>query len=92
MVFKLILSGRNSHQLIMDNGFRYTMNRKPHGPNLIAYYNCVVRSCPVRAETGGSLDDENIQLKKIFKAKFNMKYKKYLCPFHVKYIFLYMKF
>ena len=36
--------------------------------------------------------DENIQLKKIFKAKFNMKYKKYLCPFHVKYIFFYLKF
>ena len=63
MVFKLILSGRNSHQLITDNGFHYTMSRKPHGPNLMAYYNCVVRSCPARAATAGSLDDENIQLK-----------------------------
>ena len=62
MAFKIILSGKNSHQLITDDGFRYALNRKPQGPNLTAYYECVVRGCPARAATTGNFDD-NIQLK-----------------------------
>ena len=63
MNFKIIRSGKNSKQLLTEDGFRYHMNRKPQGPKMTAYYECVKRGCPARAATTGGPDDDAIQLK-----------------------------
>ena len=62
MDVKAIISGHNCIQLLID-GYRYTRNKDPQGPNAISYFACVNRGCKGTAATVGEISVDNINLK-----------------------------